>query len=108
MEGSEKRTATRFSCRVPVLCRKGTLFDNSQTIDVSKGGVGIISSKFVPLDTNLVMEIALAPKAEPVLAVGRVKWVQKLGSQERYRLGMAFTDISQDSEGRLAKYLSNY
>lgn len=105
MEASEKRTSPRFDCRVPILCRKGTIFDNSQTIDISKGGVGLISSKFVPLNTNLVMEIALAPKAEPLLAVGRVKWVQKMASQERYRLGMSFTDISQGCQNRLSEYL---
>lgn len=106
MEGYEKRNSPRYDCRVPVLCRKGTLFDNSQTIDISKGGVGLISSKFIPLDTNLVMEIALSPKAEPLLAVGRVKWVQKLGVQERYRVGMAFSDISQGCQSRLADYLT--
>ncbi len=105
MQGFEKRNSPRYNCRVPVLCRKGTLFDNSQTIDISKSGVGFISSKFIPLDTNLVMEIALAPKSEPLLAVGHVKWVQKLGVQERYRVGMAFTDISQDSRTRLSEYL---
>ena len=106
MDVSEKRTSPRIDCRVPVLCRKGTLFDNSQTLDVSKGGIGLLSSKFVPLNTNLVMEIALTPKSEPLLAVGKVKWVQKLGAQERYRLGMAFTDISQDCRGRLSEYLA--
>lgn len=105
MEGSEKRNNQRFSCRVPVLCRKGTLFDNSQTIDIGKGGVGVISPKFIPVGTNLVMEIAMSPKSEPLLAVGSVRWVQRLSGQERYRLGMAFTDISQDSENRLSEYL---
>lgn len=106
MEGlQEKRNSPRFNCRVPVLCRKGTMFDNSQTIDISRGGVGIISPKFVPLGTNLVMEIALAPKAEPVLAVGSVKWVQKISSQDNYRLGLGFTDISRDSHNRLSEYL---
>lgn len=81
------------------------MFDNSQTIDISRGGVGVISPKFIPLGTNLVMEIALAPKAEPLLAVGSVKWVQKLGTAERYRLGLGFTDISADSQSRLTEYL---
>ncbi|MDP2939507.1 MAG: PilZ domain-containing protein [Candidatus Omnitrophota bacterium] len=105
MEVNEKRSCSRFGCRVPILCRKGTLFDNSQTMDISKGGVGLISSKFIPLNSNLVMEIALSPKSEPLLAVGKVKWVQKLGSQERYRVGMAFTDISAQAGNRLEDYL---
>lgn len=74
-------------------------------MDISKGGVGLISSKFIPLNSNLVMEIALSPKSEPLLAVGKVKWVQKLGSQERYRVGMAFTDISAQAGNRLEDYL---
>jgi c-di-GMP-binding flagellar brake protein YcgR len=101
----EKREAPRLDCRVPIMCRRGSLFDNAQTMDISKGGVGLLSAKFIPLKTNLIMEIALAPKAEPVLAVGKVCWVQKSSYSDQYRVGMNFTDIAVDSSRRLADYL---
>ncbi|MBM3249027.1 MAG: PilZ domain-containing protein [Candidatus Omnitrophica bacterium] len=102
----ESRQYARFDCRVPVLCKRGTLLENSLTRDISKGGIGLLVQKFVPKDTNLIMELSLAPKTEPVLAVGKVRWVRKVGYGDRYRLGMQFTDISQSSKNRLAEYLA--
>jgi len=87
------------------MCRRGSLFDNTQTLDISKGGVGLLSPQFIPLDTNMIMEIALSPKTEPVLCVGKVCWVQKSSHSDNYRVGMNFTDVAEDSEGRLEQYL---
>ena len=104
MENESKRKSTRSSCKVPVLCKKDTMFDNSQTVDISDSGVGFFAQRFIPVDTSMILEIALAPKAEPLLAVGRVKWIQKVGYMDKYRVGMEFTDISESSKNRLAKY----
>ena len=105
MKGENKRKGTRSICKVPVLCKKDTIFDNSQTVDISDSGIGFFSQRFIPVDTNMVLEIALAPKAEPLLTVGRVKWIQKVGYLDRYRVGMEFTDIPETSKGRLSKYI---
>ena len=104
MVGQEKRKTPRLDCRVPIMCRRGSLFDQTQTMDISQGGVGLLSPKFIPLDTNLIVEIALTPEAEPVLAVGRVRWIQKSNYSDSYRVGMNFTDIAADSKRRLAGY----
>ena len=105
MQQQENRQKSRASCRVPVLCKKGTLLENSLTRDISESGIGLLAQKFVPKDTNLIMEIALSPNAEPVLAVGKVKWVRKVGYGDRYRLGMEFTDISRNAKTRLSGYM---
>ena len=104
MDTKEKRRNPRFICRVPVLCKKGTMFDNSQTIDISKGGVGFYSQRFVPVDTNMIMEIALSPKKDPLLAVGKVRWIQKVGYMDKYRVGMEFADMSKQAKDRLAEH----
>jgi len=87
------------------MCRRGSLFDNSQTMDISQGGVGLLSPKFIPVKTNMIMEIALNPRQEPVLCVGKVCWVQKSNYSDNYRVGMNFVDISDESKNRLAGYL---
>jgi len=92
---------------VPVLCKKGTMFDNSQTVDITRNGIGFFSQRFVPVDTNMILEISLSPKTNPLLAVGRVKWIQKVGYMDRYRVGMEFTDISENAKGRLSEYLES-
>ena len=103
----EKRRTARLDCRVPVLCKKGTIFDNSQTVDIGEQGIGFFSQRFIPVDTNMVLEIALSPKADPLLTVGTVKWIQKVGYMDKYRVGMEFSDISEGVKGRLSKYLKD-
>lgn len=105
MRQTENRQHFRSSCRVPVLCKRGALLENSLTRDISESGIGLLAQKFVPKDTNLIMEISLSPRSEPVLAVGKVKWIRKVGYGDRYRLGMEFTDIAQSSKSRLSEYL---
>ena len=105
MGAKEKRKSQRLDCRVPIMCRRGSLFDNSQTMDISDGGVGLLSPKMVPVNTNMIMEIALAEKQEPILCVGKVRWVQKSGIADSFRIGMNFTDIAEDCKNRLSQYL---
>ena len=93
-EVEEKRKAKRFNCRVPVMCKKGTAFDNSQTIDISKAGVGLVSNKFIPVDTRMILEIALSPHSDPVLALGQVRWARRIPVSDTYRIGMHFADIA--------------
>lgn len=107
MVTQEKRTAQRLSCRVPVLCKKGTMFDNSQTVDIGERGIGFFSSHFIPVDTNMILEISLSPKVDPLLAVGKVKWVQKVGYMDRYRVGMEFSDITENAKVRLSEYVKS-
>ena len=94
MEQQDNRQHERMSCRVPILCKRGTLLENSLTRDISQRGIGLLVQRFVPKDTNLILELSLSPKTEPIMAVGRVKWIRKVGYGDRYRLGMEFTDIS--------------
>ena len=105
MDQQERRQFDRDQCRVPVLCKRGTLLENSITRDISKEGIGLLVQKFVPKDTNLIMELSLSPKTEPILAVGRVRWIRKVGYGDRYRLGMQFTDLSPGARNRLTDYL---
>jgi c-di-GMP-binding flagellar brake protein YcgR len=107
MVRQEKRQAPRLDCRVPIMCRRGSAFDRAQTLDISEGGVGLLTRKFIPVDTNLIMEIALSPNSAPVMVLGRVCWVQRFRSADNYRLGMNFTDITADSRNRLTNYLNN-
>lgn len=97
----EKRKSARFDCRVPILCKKGSAFDSSHTVDISKGGVGFLTSKFIPVDTKMAIELALEPKREPVLAIGQVKWVRQLPRSDFFRVGMMFADIADGSRLRM-------
>ncbi|HOW35279.1 MAG TPA: PilZ domain-containing protein [Candidatus Omnitrophota bacterium] len=103
MQDSDKRKSTRFDCRVPVVCKKGNAFDSSLTLDISRGGVGFLSTKFIPVNTKMPIELALTPDSEPILAVGKVRWVRQLPSSDFYRVGMTFADVASGSCSAIEK-----
>ena len=99
-----KRKSERFVCFVPIEGKEGTVFASSQTVDISRDGIGFISNKIVPLNKKIAIEIALAPEDEPVLVIGQVQWVRQLSNINSYRVGMRFANILPGSRSRLDKY----
>ena len=87
-----KRKSTRHGCVVPVDGKQGTVFAESQTIDISRGGAGLIVRNPIPLNTRMAIELDLSPQEEPVLAIGEVKWVSRISNSNLYRVGISFTE----------------
>ena len=100
----QKRKAKRVDCNVPVEGKQGALFDDSKTVNISEGGVGIITKTAVPIDTTMAVEISLSPKSEPIIALGQVKWVSQIPDSDSYRVGLSFSDAVNTSKSRLSKY----
>ena len=101
---SNQRKSKRIDCRVPIDCKAGAPFDQSKAVDISKGGVGVLVKKAVPVDTTMAVEIALTPTSEPIIAFGQVRWVTELPTNDGYRLGLNFIDVTPTSRSRLNKY----
>ena len=101
---ANKRKNERYNCIVPIEGKAGSAFASSQTIDISKGGIGFISSQEVPLNKKIAIEIALAPEGESVLVIGKVTWVRPLSEINSYRIGMRFANVIDGSQSRLDKY----
>ncbi len=85
-----KRESQRKTCLVPVEGKKGTTFAQSQTVDISEGGIGLVSNRAIALDEKIAVEIQTAVDADPILVLGKVVWVQKLEQLNRYRVGLKF------------------
>ena len=101
---SEKRKNERRRCLVPVESKKGSSFEQTQTVDISKNGMGFISSHLISFQQKIPVEISFSPQSDPVLVVGKVQWVRPLSGTKRYRGGMAFLDVLNGSQSRLKKY----
>ena len=101
-----KRSENRFNCFVPVEGKEGSVFDLTKTVDVSRHGVGLISTQKVDVNQKIAVELVLKPNTDPVMVVGVVKWVRKVESAEQYRVGLAFLDIISGSGSRLDKFFS--
>ncbi len=105
-ESKEKRRNKRCQCYVPVDGKKNSTFDTTRTIDISKNGVGFMSSRSIPINEKIAIELALTPKSEPVLVLGQVKWVSPVSGANTFRIGMQFAEVLSGSRSRLDKYFS--
>ena len=55
----EKRKFKRYNCYVPIEGKENSTFDQTQTVDISRDGIGFISSHLIPLNKKIVVEITI-------------------------------------------------
>ncbi len=101
---ANKRTEARHGCFVPVESKEGSPFDATQTVDISRHGIGFVSPFAHEINEKVAIELQLKPDTDPVLVVGVVKWVRKLSDSEGYRIGLNFEEFLSGSKTRLNKY----
>ncbi len=104
---NNNRSESRYNCLVPVEGKEGSEFDGTKTMDISRHGMGFLSSQNVAINQKIALEIVLKPNTEPVIVIGLVKWVRKLGVSDQYRVGVVFAEIISGSSTRLDKYLTS-
>src|ERR1700683_1921642 len=102
-----QRSEARHSCFVPVESKEGSVFDQTKTLDISRHGIGFLSSHPVGINQKIALEIVLKPNTEPVMVIGVVKRVRKIRNSEQYSVGMVFSEIISGSPTRLDKYLTS-
>jgi hypothetical protein len=103
-----KRKDARFDCLVPIDGKKGSLFDDSLTVDISKGGMGFVSTHEIPVDQKIPIQLDLGENEEPILVVGRVQWNRPIEGTGHYRIGVVFESVIQGSKSRLKKYFAEH
>ncbi|MBF0490746.1 MAG: PilZ domain-containing protein [Candidatus Omnitrophica bacterium] len=101
---TNKRTETRQDCFVPVESTTESSFDQTQTVDISRHGMGFLSPHAHNINERIAIELQLKPNTEPVLVIGTVKWVRKISDSEQYRIGLIYDEIISGSEKRLDRY----
>ena len=102
-----QRSENRRDCFVPVEGKDGCEFDCTKTFDISRHGIGFLSSQPVAINQKIALEIVLKPNTEPVMVIGVVKWVRKIEVSNQYRIGMVFSEVISGSPVRLDKYFSS-
>ena len=104
---NNKRKNERHQCVVPVESKKGSVFENTKTVDISKRGIGFVSSHLLAFKQKIPIELALSPEGDPVIVVGEVQWIRPLSGKKKYRVGMNFANILNGSKSRLDQYFQN-
>ena len=107
MSAANQRSESRYNCFVPVEGKEGSEFDQTKTLDISRHGIGFLSSHPIAINQKIALELVLKPNTEPVMVIGVVKWVRKIETSKQYRIGMVFSEIISGSPVRLDKYFNS-
>ncbi|MDO8581168.1 MAG: PilZ domain-containing protein [Candidatus Omnitrophota bacterium] len=91
VESSDRRNNQRINFREPVQYQGKDLcfFGGTLSYDLSEGGIRLSLPDFIPLDTEIFLKIPL-DREKVVDRTGRVVWVQKVLSMDRYQAGIRF------------------
>ena len=60
--------------------------------DISLFGIRILSNTFVPVNSNLKIDLTLGTQSRPITAQGKVRWVKSLYGDELFEMGIEFAD----------------
>jgi len=102
----EKRKEKRSECFVPVEGQGGSAFGRIKSVDFSRGGIGLISQRLIPLNKEITVELDLDEQGDPVFAVGVVKWVTKIAGSNNFRVGLSFKEVLSGSKSRLNTFFN--
>jgi len=105
---SNQRKSNRYACLVPIDGKDGSVFDQTQTVDFSKKGLGFVSRHRIPVSKEIPIEIELTVDGNSVFVVGRIQWVHRILNSKNYRIGISFKDVMKGSKSRLNQYFKKY
>lgn len=108
---TEKRKNKRSFCKLPIHYSPfgpGEVSSPKEglTKDISEGGLRFIVYKFIPVATNMVLNLKLSTLPRILKAISKVVWIRKLpGGEERYEAGITFTDISNGDRREIKAFV---
>jgi len=102
----EKRVFPRVKLGTPLRFQLRGSPDSNTTIsdDLSIGGVGFISDRFLASNAPVMLEFSLLSRA--LKPIGRVAWSSPFSHSNRYRVGVEFTEFDPVEKRFLQDYLS--
>ncbi len=107
----EKRRFPRLDIRVKVEYQIAESPQNkikSFTKNVSQGGICLFLDSSLDKGTLLDLKLYMPDKNEPILATGKIAWIEKFevgDTKEQFEAGIEFIDIAKEDSDRVAKYV---
>ncbi len=112
--GSEMRCFKRIRYETDVeVILAGRAPQHGKTVNLSKGGLCYVGSKFLKIGTPLKVRFNLLRHNALVKALGRVAWNKRLSGNEgkegkEYMMGVEFKSLDEDAKGSLSRELKLY
>ncbi len=73
------------------------------SVDISIGGLQVITNQKLPLNLNLKIDLSILPTKIPIEAIGKVAWIKKDRNPGQYKVGVKFTKFIDEAQRELIK-----
>lgn len=77
----------------------------AQIKDISAGGVKILTSIYIPLDTPIKLKITLSKLGETIGPIGKVVWGNMIEDSDLYEMGIEFESTQPEILCTLLEYI---
>lgn len=77
----------------------------AQIKDISAGGVKILTSIYIPLDTPIKLKIMLQKLGETIGPIGKVIWGNQVENSDLYEMGIEFENVEPEILCTLLEYI---
>ena len=107
-KNKEKRSFKRksVSASVSYQLKSSSEFGSTLTCDISEDGLRLNFNRFIPNNTDFVLQMNLPAAPKVINAVGRVVWAQRIAHSDRYQLGLKFQEIQDKQRTDISGYLN--
>ena len=69
--------------------------DGSLSRDLSRGGICLTVSQFVPVKGSVILYLQRYQEAHVIMVKGTVRWIKMLPDSERYQVGIHFEGLDE-------------
>lgn len=83
-------------------------FGGCLACDISEGGVKINFNDFIPINTEMVLQMKLSSIPKVVNVTGRVVWLQQIPYSDRYQVGLQFNETDPIAQEEIRSYVKTH
>jgi c-di-GMP-binding flagellar brake protein YcgR len=110
--GGEKRQYPRVEAQIRVRYRKQgdaaeTAARGVLTGDISAGGLRFRTKEFISKACNLILELDLPTRTQPIIATSTVAWTKNDTAEKEYVVGSRFLEITKKDQELVSQYVNS-
>jgi hypothetical protein len=75
--------------------------------DISKSGIGIQTNIFLPVNTQLKIDVTFKDQPQMITACAKVIWIKRFSSNDFCEAGLKFFNTSNEMMQQLEDYISS-
>lgn len=97
----------RFQEAVGYQLKEVSHFGGCLACDISEGGLRVHFNDFIPIGSEVLLQMKLRSASKVFDLVGQVKWLQRVPYSDRYQMGLEFVKADSVSQEEIRRFVKS-